>query len=57
MILMKLKHQNIVNLKAAWADKSNYYLLYDLALNGDLMSFIKKSCKYNRYNNLNTIQI
>lgn len=46
LMLMKLKHKNIVNMKAAWADRTNLYLLYDLALNGDLMCFLRKNCKF-----------
>jgi len=45
-VLTKLKHHNIVAMKSAWADKKHYYLLFDYALNGDLLGFLKKNCKY-----------
>jgi hypothetical protein len=29
-------------MKAAWADKNHYYLVFDFALHGDLLCFLKK---------------
>ena len=40
--LSKLKHQSIVAMKAAWADKNHYYLVFDFALHGDLLGFLNK---------------
>jgi serine/threonine protein kinase len=40
--LSKLKHSSIVAMKAAWADKDHYYLVFDFALHGDLNCFLKK---------------
>jgi len=43
LVLTKLKHHNIVAMKSAWADKKHYYLLFDYALHGDLLGFLKKN--------------
>jgi serine/threonine protein kinase len=42
IVLSKLKHSSIVGMKAAWADKNHYYLVFDFALHGDLHCFLKK---------------
>ena len=42
IVLSKLKHPSIVSMKAAWADKNHYYLVFDFALHGDLLGFLKK---------------
>jgi serine/threonine protein kinase len=42
LVLSKLKHESIVGMKAAWADKNHYYLVFDFALHGDLLCFLKK---------------
>lgn len=41
-MLRLLKHENVLNMKAAWSDKENYYLLFDYAVNGDLSKFLEK---------------
>ncbi len=41
-ILRLLKHDNVLNMKAAWSDKENYYMLFDYAVNGDLSKFLEK---------------
>jgi p70 ribosomal S6 kinase len=41
IMLSKLKHAGITNMKAAWADKSYYYLLFDYAINGDYSQFLQ----------------
>ena len=35
IMLTKLKHINITNMKAAWADPNYFYFVFDYALNGD----------------------
>lgn len=42
LVLTKLKHPSIVAMKSAWADKNHYYLVFDFALHGDLLTFLKK---------------
>jgi len=42
LVLSKLKHASIVPMKAAWADKNHYYLVFDFALHGDLLGFLKQ---------------
>ena len=44
-MLTKLSHQGIVPMKVAWADKKFYYLLFEYAVHGDLLTFVKKNCK------------
>jgi len=46
MMLSKLKHKGILNMKAAWADKNYYYLLIDYAINGDLSQFLMSKGRY-----------
>jgi len=41
-MLTMLKHPSIVSMKEAWTDKTFIYLILDYALNGDLLSFMKK---------------
>ena len=41
-VLRLLKHDNVLNMKAAWSDKENYYMLFDYAVNGDLSKFLEK---------------
>jgi serine/threonine protein kinase len=36
IVLSRLKHKRIVNLKSAWADKKYFYMIFNYALNGDL---------------------
>ena len=36
-----MNHPGIVAMKCAWADSKYYYLLFDYALNGDLLSYLK----------------
>jgi len=45
-ILLKLKHSNITAMKSAWADSKYYYILLDYALNGDMLSFLKRNCMF-----------
>ena len=40
IMLSKLKHSNIINMKAAWADKTYCYFLIEYAINGDLSGFL-----------------
>ena len=39
----RIKHKNIINMKAAWGEKEYLYLLFDYALNGDLSTFIRQN--------------
>lgn len=41
-IMKSLNHENVMFLKAAWTDKSHYYMLFEYALNGDLSNFLAK---------------
>jgi len=45
-MLSKLKHANIIGMKAAWADKTYFYILIDYAINGDLTKFLNNYGKY-----------
>ena len=40
-IMRLLRHENVLNMKAAWSDKENYYMLFDYAVNGDLSKFLE----------------
>jgi len=42
VMLSKLKHPSIISMKCAWADKNHYYMLFELALNGDLTGFLRR---------------
>lgn len=44
-MLTKLSHSGIVPMKTAWADKKFYYLLFEYAVIGDLLNFLKKQRK------------
>lgn len=37
-----LKHPGIIEMKSAWMEQGNYYLLFDYALNGDLSGFLRE---------------
>lgn len=41
IMLTKLKHYGIINMKAAWADPNYFYLLFDYAINGDYSQFLR----------------
>ena len=42
-MMMRLEHENLISMKAAWAENGYLYLVYNLAINGDLSQFLKEN--------------
>lgn len=40
-MLQKMSHKLLVKMKSAWADKKYYYLLFDYALQGDFLHYLR----------------
>ena len=47
-MLQKMSHKLLVKMKSAWADKKYYYLLFDYALQGDFLHYLRwtSKCKF-----------